>query len=404
MSAMHATLDRAGVGMPCGIVARFRGRTAAEVEAGVAAAAARFPLLRSRLAWVGSRPALLPVEDWRPDDSAEQSISLAFKPAPERPLWRYALQGDGDDVWLTAVWAHAIADGRSMLHFLDAVTAAVQDRPPPTRAPESRRPKAAASFAIWLVGFLVERHLPYARLRASAQPTPGVSWLTLPPCSARESLGRARAGTVGFGAWLAAAVCIAFCEHRGSPAGRISLNVLASRGDMAPFGGFGFAAGSLLMPVKLTPDLGLETVARRIAARQRVMLAQGWDHNLQRFIGSGPLRRGVFAALEARGLSAPTVSVSWKGVYPDLGVGGVSDIACFAGSSVAHVSAHMDANGLSISVASRLSTADREDVLKRIAVLIDGGFAGSILSLHDLWARRRRPSRRLAAGQMQGVT
>ena len=52
MSAMHAAMDRLGTGMPCGLVARFAGKTIAEVEAAIEAACQRFPVLQRRLVWL----------------------------------------------------------------------------------------------------------------------------------------------------------------------------------------------------------------------------------------------------------------------------------------------------------------------------------------------------------------
>ena len=58
MSAMHAAMDKLGVGMPCGLIARFQGRGVAEVAAAIAEATRHFPLLGLRLAWVDHRPVL----------------------------------------------------------------------------------------------------------------------------------------------------------------------------------------------------------------------------------------------------------------------------------------------------------------------------------------------------------
>ena len=48
---MHAAMDKLGAGMPCGLVARFAGKTAAHVEAAVEAACHHFPVLQRHLVW-----------------------------------------------------------------------------------------------------------------------------------------------------------------------------------------------------------------------------------------------------------------------------------------------------------------------------------------------------------------
>ena len=170
MSAMHAALDQAGAGMPCGLVARFSGRTAGEVQAAIEAAVALFPVLQRRLAQVDSRPALVADKTWSPRDAAASQISLTFSADPNSSPWRYALHGEDGDVWLTAVWAHAVADGRSMLHFLRTVSASMEGRDPPVRMAEPDRAKAARPMAAWLPRFLIERHLPYVKPAAKPKP------------------------------------------------------------------------------------------------------------------------------------------------------------------------------------------------------------------------------------------
>ena len=56
-------------------------------------------------------------------------ISLEFKSDANGPLWRYVLVQDDGDVWLSAVWAHAAADGPSMLRFVEAIGGILSHRP-----------------------------------------------------------------------------------------------------------------------------------------------------------------------------------------------------------------------------------------------------------------------------------
>ena len=213
-----------------------------------------------------------------------------------------------------------------------------------------------------------------------------MTWLTLPTEWAEPALERARAECGGVAAWLSAAACMAVCaQQQNRRQGRVSLNMLLSRGDLSSVGGFGFAAGSLLIPVKLRVHCELTTVARDIFARQSGMLAENWDEQLRRFIGTSPRRQRSFAAAFARGWSDSTINVSWKGVYPELGgTDGLRDIACFAASRAVHISAHSDRNGLSISVTSCQSPSDREELLGCLVGVIGGAPGRSLRTLQGV--------------------
>ena len=115
------------------------------------------------------------------------------------------------------------------------------------------------------------------------------------------------------------------------------------------------------------------------------MIARGWDQNFDRFLGTKPKRHARFAALDARGISAPTVTVSWKGVHNGIGYDdGIRDLACFASASVAHVSAHADHNGLSISVTSGQSATGCENLLRDIVRRLGGTGEERVWTLHTL--------------------
>jgi hypothetical protein len=382
MSAMHAAMDRRGVGMPCGLVARLQRRTIAEVEAAVATARRRFPVLERRIAWLGSRPMLVAVETSRRAQARASEISLAFKSDPVGPLWCYGVFQDGEDAWLMAIWVHAAADGHSMLRFVETISAALNDRPAPHFQDQPNRRTRRRSMARWLVRFLIERHLRYVRPREDGDHPPGVAWLTIPSDRGAWLLERARAECGSFAAWLAGAACMAFCEQQqGMLAGRVSLNLPILRNNREQGGGFGFGIGSLLMPVTLDARAALPLVARRIFERQSVMMDEGWDENFERFLGNSSRRHLRFAGLHALGMSAPTLSVSWKGVHSELGgEDGIRDLACFAVSPVTHVSAHIDRNGLSVSLASSQSAEARENLLRRLTVRLGGGAVERVLT------------------------
>src|SRR5580704_17279110 len=124
----------------------------------------------------------------------------------------------------------------------------------------------------------------------------------------------------------------------------------------------------MLIPVRVKPNWTLPSIARRIEGRLKTMIAQGWDINFDRFLGNNPRRHLRFATACARGRATPVVSISWKGMAWQLGgEEGINDEACFAMSPLAHVSAHLDQNGLSLSVASRHPAVQRDKLLLRIA-------------------------------------
>ena len=123
----------------------------------------------------------------------------------------------------------------------------------------------------------------------------------------------------------------------------------------------------MLIPVKIKPNWTLASVARCIEGRLKTMIAQGWDINFDRFLGNNPRRHLRFATACVRGRATPVISISWKGMAWQLGgEEGIHDVACFAMSPLAHVSAHLDQNGLSLSVASSHPAVRRDKLLLRI--------------------------------------
>jgi hypothetical protein len=260
-----------------------------------------------------------------------------------------------------------------MLRFLETIGAAITNAPPPAFENRPYRHVRRRPMAGWLIRFLIEHHLHYVR-PSEADPCPGVAWLMLPSEQGSALHERARADCGSFAAWLAAATCTAICQQQRTPAGRVLLNLPIRRDNLQRFEGFGFGVGSLLLPVNLDPAESLSTTACRIFARFKTMIDQGWHENFERLLGRAPARHLRFAALDARGRSAPIVNVSWKGAHWRLGADdAIRDVACFAVSPVVHVSGHIDRNGLSVSITSNQSTAARKDLLRRIVAGIGGG-------------------------------
>lgn len=385
MAGMHAAMDRIGCGKPCGLVVRFRNRSSAEVEAAVAAAAGRFPILARSLAWQGGRPTLLPRTPAVRTGISSAEDALAFTSAADGLLWRYQLSPHAADVWLIAVWAHAVADGVSMLRFLRAVSESLDGREP-AAVPMMRRPTARCSpLVTWLPRFLWERQLPSIRLVSDETISPGVSWLTLPPADSERVLRNA--GDEGFVAWLCAAASIAVVHLQTERhTGRVCVDVPVAHGDVRMFGGFGFAASSFLIPVTVDAHSQIAVLAKRISARIRSMKASGWSRNLDRLIGRDPRRHLRFATIDARTAKGQRLTVSWKGVQPAMGgEDGMRDIACFAGCRGVHVSAHADTNGLSISLTTPQDAQRRHDLLRAIVCQlgVQPDTLG-IISLNDL--------------------
>ena len=185
MSAMHAVMDKLGVGMPCGFVARLQKKSAPEVEAAIETARQHFPLLQGRIAWRDSR-AVLVATNHAQILPHTLGVSSAFESDPDGSLWRYRVIEDGEDTWLIAVWAHAVADGPSMLRFLETIGATIADAPIPQ---PQRRPRYRArrrNIVRWLAQFIYERYLPYLAPTKQTLHPPGVAWLTIP--SGRSAL------------------------------------------------------------------------------------------------------------------------------------------------------------------------------------------------------------------------
>jgi hypothetical protein len=377
---MHAAMDRRGIGMPCGLVARFAGKTTADVETAIEAACQRFPVLQRRLVWLGSGPALVLSDPPLPIRDSRSELSLGLRTDFTERWWRYRLVADGGDVWLMGIWAHAAADGPSMLRLLQTIGAVLRRTSVPSFpiTPVDRIPRR--SLLSWFPRFAIEQHLHYVHLSEQGHP-PGVAWLTVSPELSASLCAQARKECGSFGAWLGAAACTGFREQQGAPNGRVLLNLPIINDRHERFGGFGFGSSSVIMSLKPKEKEPLPVVARGIAVRQRQMIDQGWHANFERFLGNNPKRHLRFAALRARNKSAPMVTVSWKGDGWRLGdKDGIGDVACFANSTTVHVSSHVDQNGLSVSVTSAQSPATREDLLRRIIIKLGANPLGKVLT------------------------
>jgi hypothetical protein len=381
LASMHAALDRIGAGMPCALAARFEHRHVAEVEHAIEAALDCFSVLQSRLVWRGSRASLAPLAALARDRHSTAEPLLSFSSGADGQVWRYRLSQSGSDVWLKAVWAHAVADGLSMLRFLRTVNACLSNTPLPIQEPAPRRVIRVQPMTGWLTGFLLDQRRRYVSIAAEPRHCVGATWFTASPGERDRLLAQARSRD-GFAGWLAAAALLSVAEQQDRPRGKVLLNVPIVRDRLKHMGGFGFGVGSLILPVALDAD-DTGALARRISARLRAMAESGWDENLQRFLGTDPRRHIRFARIQRRRRSSPAVTVSWKG-FQHLGAGdGLRDVACCAASSAMHISSHADRNGLSISVASRQSRAERVAFLELVAQRLECSPAGPFFDLDE---------------------
>jgi hypothetical protein len=364
---MHAAMDRAGVGARCGLVARFEHRTTAEVSSAIAIARKRFPVLQMGLSWQGDRAML---------------NTLAC--ASERGVWTHQLTSDGDGVWLKAEWTHAVADGHSMLRFLKAVVAVLEGGTAPVFAPLARAPsRPRRVMAPWLPSFLALQARRYVRVGSSETGREGTSWLVTSPNNADLICSSKNAG--GFIGPLAAAAAMSVgAMANARRGGLVLLNIPILRDDLEAAGGFGFGVGSLLFPVRVGPATDVSRLSHRIGRRCQRLARQGWDLDLDRFLGDDPRRHHRFAAIRARRPADPAITVSWKGRHDGLGER-VRHVACFAGSPALHVSAHTDEQGLSLSLTSSQSPGERTRLLADIAARL-GIADGPVFQLSSVMA------------------
>ncbi|MFC6792274.1 hypothetical protein ACFQE0_23505 [Methylobacterium komagatae] len=364
LSSMHAALDAAGVGMPCGIIARFEGHGIAEVEAAIRRASLDYPLLCRHLAWRDGRVWSVGDASLSPRPACDAGFSLVFKVGPEGRPWSYALETVGEDVLFKAVFAHAIADGYSMLHFVGNLARYLKGSSHEPAQPTPRQASMPRSFHSWLPGFLALQFRGFSTSAIEAH-GPGITGTTIPLPEAARLLNAARVEGGGFGSLLAAAASLAIARTSPDPfASPVLLNLQVLRSRLEALNGFGFGAGSIMMPVRVTETDDPYAMARTISARARRLADEDWDGNLNRLIGRDPRRHHAMAWLKRRETCDPALTVSWKSRPASLGGhSGVRDVACFAASRGTHVSAHLDDDGLSISLTSRLSETARANAL-----------------------------------------
>jgi hypothetical protein len=386
MSAMHAAMDKLGVGMPCGLIARFENTRTAQITEAILASAGRFPTLALRIVWTNRRPTLEKTTQVLPSQPTPSGSQVLKHDSNGLP-WQYTLIEDGNDTWLTSIWPHALADGPSMLRLLETMVAKLGGNPVPPVENFERIPSCQRSIASWVCRFLFEQSFHYSRASNDSSHAPGVAWLTIPTELASQILDRAMEGCGSFAAWLGAAAGIAFHEQQRSSRSNVMLNYPIQRNNLEAYGGFGFGAGSLLMPVRV--DFPIQQVATKLSKRMKSMINEGWDINFDRFIGSNPKRHLRLAALHARGISTPMLNISWKGSGWQVGgPDGLRDVTCFALSFMVHVSGHIDRNGMSLSVASRQSPSARDHLLRSIVDKLTEGWPDLVISNKNVHSRR----------------
>jgi hypothetical protein len=374
LASMHAALDAVGGQMPCAVATRFEGLTAEALEEHLLAAAQRFPILASRLAWIGDRPVLQPGAG----SPIAASAPLDFT-ATNAPLaWQAAIQADRQGAALTAVFSHALADGGSMLRLIGEIESRLgrNQRSAMEAAPLSRHRPAALP---WLAGFLAERMRSHLVLAPAGLGPMGASWFRTSTEDRDRMIARARSVCGRVIPFMSAAAALAAVDL-SSGRQRVSLNIPISRSQSDAFEGFGFGVGSVIFGQDVDSSMDTETLAKTLAVRIDRQAKWGWDGGLEWFLGPDPRRHLRFARIRARQRPDPAINVSWKGFHRALGgPGGALDLACFGAAPMAHVSAHADIGGLSVSLTAPRSPAIREAFLRALAKRL--GIAGE-LSLH----------------------
>ena len=211
---------------------------------------------------------------------------------------------------------------------------------------------------------------------------PGIAWCTVRRKHWLPFIQSSNADRVSATAWLAAATCIALREQKRITNGKVLLNIQVQRSSLEHVGGFGFAAGSLLIPLKLSSKCSLSSLARSISDRLTFMINRGWNDNFERLLGNNPQRHRWFSWLDAHGWRGAIVSLSWKDYRWEIdGHQTIQDIACFALSPTLHISGHCDRTGVSLSVTSGQAANEREDLLSRLVNYLSEDTVERILSI-----------------------
>jgi hypothetical protein len=368
-----------GVGMPCGIIARFQETNSDHLEAAIEEAKQRFPILGRRVSWINFRPML--VRARRADQPIKGPMIRSLFDS-DCTFWRYRLLQNGTDTWLTAIWPHAMADGPSMLRFLETIAAIIANRPLFDFRYRGRRQVKHQPMAGWTIRFLIDQSRRYLRPSAQQFP-PSVAWCALQREHSLRLIESSHRQPASAAAWLGAAACIALCEQKRVAKGRVLLNIQVQRSSLEHIGGFGFAAGSLLIPIKVNLNCSLPTLALSIFDRLASMINRGWNDNFEWFLGSSPQRHHWLAARHAAGRPAPIVSVSWKDHRRELGGNDkIRDVACFALSPTLHISGHLDRMGISLSITSTQTENERLYLLRRLVNRLSGETPDRILTFN----------------------
>jgi hypothetical protein len=273
-----------------------------------------------------------------------------------------------------------MADGPSMLRFFENIAAIIANQPVFGFQQHRRRDVEPQPMAVWLARFLIEKSQRYLQPSDQGLP-PGIAWCTVRRKHWLPFIQSSNADRVSATAWLAAATCIALREQKRVINGKVLLNIQVQRSSLEHVGGFGFAAGSLLIPLKLSSKCSLSSLARSISDRLTFMINRGWNDNFERLLGPNPQRHRWFSWLDAHGWRGAIVSLSWKDYRWEIdGHQKIQDIACFALSPTLHISGHCDWTGVSLSVTSRQAANEREDLLRRLVNYLSEDMVQRILA------------------------
>jgi hypothetical protein len=392
LGLVHLALDKLGKGAPCGIAAFFPYQSEEQLAAAIQRHVRQLPLIHRRIDLSGVRPKMMPSEGYSAfvrvsGKSLEELLEFSISRTHGGTGW-YVLQPSSEGCWLFAIWAHAIADGHSMLRFISRLAPSTSEQA--ESAHTERPPAALGRFFPWMVRTAINEMKPRLTFKTLSQPQCSVTWINAPSHTAQSLKAMARRlGTGVTGLLCGALVQALYKSSITDTSGRLQFVVPISRKPCSEVNGFGFGIGWLMPELQVTPASELKSMARSVHAQIRGMSAAGWDKNLERALGTDFSRvsRKVARMLERDGTAV--ASVSWKGWIPFVGTATTGlQIACFAAvkpnTSLCHLSGHIDQSGLSLSLSSCMPRGTAQHLFKSLLACLEIDSA----SYHQQWRLR----------------
>jgi hypothetical protein len=307
--------------------------------------------------------------------SLEQLLEFSVSRTHGGTGW-YMLHPSREGCWLIAIWAHAIADGHSMLRFVSRLTT---DSCEQSEAAHTEPPAVAVGrFSPWMVRMAINEMKSKLAFKTFSEPQRNVTWINASPHTAQSLKATARRLGTGVAGLLCGALVQAFYKSSlVDTSGRLRFLVPISRTTCSEVNGFGFGIGWLMPELQVTPASELEKMARSFHTQIRAMSDAGWDKNLERALGTNFSRlSGKVAKTLKRERADFIASVSWKGWVPFVGTATTGTrIACFAAvqpnTTLCHVSGHIDQSGLSLSLSSCMPRSATQQLFKSLLTCLE---------------------------------